>query len=131
MSGGRYIPRNWPKTWLNGSKLRKRTGCAKRSYFRYDLICSSRGAVFASTFPWVMTTPFGSAVVPEVKTISRASARGMFSGANAAGGWGANVFYKSSKSGGGKPRCPWLRGENITPPLTLLENPTPEYRPEP
>src|SRR5260370_30680601 len=105
MSGGRYIPRNWPKTWLNGSKLRKRTGCAKRSYFSYDLICSSRGAVFASTFPWVMTTPFGSAVVPEEKTISRASARVMCSGANAAGEWGSNSLFDVLKDGGCGSAC--------------------------
>ena len=40
-----------------------------RSYFRYFDSCSS-GARFASTLPCVRTTPFGSAVAPDVKRIS-------------------------------------------------------------
>ena len=72
-SGGRKIPRNCPKTWLSGSRLRKRIGCTSRSYFRYFPISVSIGARLPTTLAWVSTTPLGSAVVPEVKTISSGS----------------------------------------------------------
>ena len=58
------MPRNCPKTWLSGSRFRNRSGCTKRSYFRYPRISRSSGAMLARTLPWVMTTPLGSAVVP-------------------------------------------------------------------
>ena len=66
--------RNCPKTWLSGNRFKKRTGCTHRSYFRYFRISSSSGAILARTLPCVITTPLGSAVVPEVKTISSVSA---------------------------------------------------------
>jgi len=45
------------------------------SYFKYPRISRSSGAMLARTFPCVITTPLGSAVVPEVKTICRTSWR--------------------------------------------------------
>ncbi len=72
---GRNMPRNCPKTWLSGSRLRKRSGWKMRSYFRYPAIWRSSGSRFARMLPCVITTPRGSAVVPEVKTISTMSSR--------------------------------------------------------
>ena len=72
-SGGMKIPRNCPKTWLSGNRLRKRSGCTRCSYFRYLAISIASGARFPATLAWVSTTPLGSAVVPEVKTISSGS----------------------------------------------------------
>ena len=46
-----------------------------RSYFRYLPISRSSGSRFARMFPCEMTTPRGSAVVPEVKTICTMSSR--------------------------------------------------------
>ena len=46
-----------------------------RSYFRYLPISRSSGSMFARTLPCEMTTPRGSAVVPEVKTICTMSSR--------------------------------------------------------
>ena len=52
-------------------------------------ISVSSGATFESTFPCVMTTPFGSAVVPEVKTICRMSSgvRAVCASARHEGSW--------------------------------------------
>ena len=46
-----------------------------RSYLKYLPISRSSGSRLARMLPWEMTTPRGSAVVPEVKTISTMSSR--------------------------------------------------------
>jgi hypothetical protein len=56
--------------WLSGSRLRKRIGENGLAYFLYLLISRSTGMMFARMFLWVRTTPFGSAVAPEVNRIS-------------------------------------------------------------
>ena len=57
-----------------GQQVQEANGMHQRSYFRYFWISVSSGAILPSTLPCVITTPFGSAVVPEVKMISRTSA---------------------------------------------------------
>ena len=42
-------------------------------YFRYFFTSPSMGTMFASTLRWVIVTPLGSAVAPEVKMISMRS----------------------------------------------------------
>ena len=44
-------------------------------HFRYFSTSRSTGTMFASTLRWVMTTPLGSAVAPDVKMISATSSR--------------------------------------------------------
>src|SRR2546422_7939718 len=66
---------NCPKTWLRGTRFRKRMGWKKRSYFRYFLISVSSGSRLARILPCVITTPRGSAVVPEGKIISSVELR--------------------------------------------------------
>ena len=66
---------DWPNMWLNGNRLRNRMGENGRAYFRYFTISRSTGTMLARTFRCVMTTPFGSAVAPEVKMISAVSSR--------------------------------------------------------
>ena len=65
-SGGTNNARNWPKTWLNGTRVTKRNGWNQCSYFRYSSMPRSSGSRFARKLPCVRTTPRGSAVVPEV-----------------------------------------------------------------
>ena len=56
--------------WLSGRRFRNRIGRNGRAYFLYFAISRSIGTMFARMLRWVMTTPFGSAVAPEVKMIS-------------------------------------------------------------
>jgi hypothetical protein len=46
-----------------------------RAYVLYFLTSRSTGTMLASTLRWVSTTPFGSAVAPDVKMISTTSSR--------------------------------------------------------
>jgi len=50
--------------------FRNRIGRNGRAYFLYFAISRSIGTMFARMFLCVRTTPFGSAVAPEVKMIS-------------------------------------------------------------
>src|SRR5260221_9023644 len=56
--------------WLSGRRFRNRMGRNGRVYFLYLAISRSIGTMFARMFLCVRTTPFGSAVAPEVKMIS-------------------------------------------------------------
>ena len=56
--------------WLSGSRFRKRIGRNGLAYFLYFAISRSIGTMLARMLRWVMMTPFGSAVAPEVKMIS-------------------------------------------------------------
>ena len=67
----------WPNMWLSGRRFRKRMGAKGVAHFRYFITSRSTGTMFARTFRWVMTTPFGSAVAPDVKMISATSSRPM------------------------------------------------------
>ena len=64
-----------PNMWLSGRRLRNRIGANGVAHFRYFSTSRSTGTMLASTFRWVMTTPFGSAVAPDVKMISATSSR--------------------------------------------------------
>ena len=68
--GGTNVAIDWPNMWLSGSRFRKRIGRNGRVYFRYLAISRSIGTMFARMFLCVRTTPFGSAVAPDVKMIS-------------------------------------------------------------
>ena len=59
--------------WLSGSRFRNRIGTKGPIYLRYFSIPSSIGLRFASMLRWVMVTPLGSPVAPEVKRISATS----------------------------------------------------------
>ena len=72
--GGMNVAIAWPNMWLSGSRLRKRSGKNTFPYFRYLCTSCSIGTVFARMLRCVSTTPFGSAVAPEVKMISAVSA---------------------------------------------------------
>ena len=74
----------WPNMWLSGSRFRNRNGKNGLPYFRYFRTSRSTGTMFASTLRWVMTTPFGSAVAPDVKMISATSSRVTATGVNGA-----------------------------------------------
>ena len=82
--GGTKVAMACPNMWLSGSRFRKRIGWNGRAYLRYFAISRSIGTMLASTLRWVMVTPFGSAVAPDVKMISATSSR-----ATAAAGSGA------------------------------------------
>ena len=58
---------------------------AATTHLRYLRTSRSTGTMFARMLRWVMTTPFGSAVAPDVKMISATSSRPMVTG-GAAGG---------------------------------------------
>src|SRR5687768_4955299 len=68
--GGTNVAVDWPNMWLSGRRSRKRIGAKGRAYFLYLLISRSTGTMFARMFLCVSTTPFGSAVAPDVKMIS-------------------------------------------------------------
>ena len=68
--GGTNVAIDWPNMWLSGSRFRNRIGWNGRMYFRYFAISRSIGMMFARMFRWVIVTPFGSAVAPDVKMIS-------------------------------------------------------------
>src|SRR2546425_6088797 len=93
---------NCPKTWLRGTRFRKRMGWKKRSYFRYFLISVSSGSRLARILPCVITTPRGSAVVPEVKIISSVELRRNPGGAYGLRGWCATTSGRSSSASAGK-----------------------------
>src|SRR6476660_5577901 len=59
-----------PNMWLRGSRLRKRIGRNGTVYFLYFVTSRSIGTMFARMLRWVMRTPLGSAVAPDVKMIS-------------------------------------------------------------
>ena len=82
ISGGTNVASACPNRWLIGRRFRIRRGENGRTYLRYGAIWSSIGARFAARLPCVITTPFGSAVVPEVKTISAISALERGTGSN-------------------------------------------------
>src|SRR5687768_10623396 len=93
------MPINCPNTWLNGSKHRNRNGWTSRSHFAYLLNSISIGLRFASRLRCVRHTPFGSAVVPEVKTIWTRSSGLICSGAYGEDEWWAielSRFVKES-----------------------------------
>ena len=75
-----------------------------RAYFRYFTISRSTGTMLARTLRCVMTTPFGSAVAPEVKMISAVSSR-----VTAARGAWPVACQSNSDSGhtGVGPAWPW------------------------
>ena len=73
--GGMNVAIAWPNMWLSGSRLRNRSGKNGRPHLRYLSTSRSTGMMFARTLRWVMTTPFGSAVAPDVKMISATSSR--------------------------------------------------------
>src|SRR5271154_1443904 len=57
---------------------------------------ASRGSRLASRLPWEMATPFGSAVVPEVKTSWARSERGRAGGLYGADPWGERGSARSA-----------------------------------
>ena len=75
--GGTKVAIACPNMWLSGSRLRKRSGKNGVPHLRYLSTSRSTGTMFASTLRWVMMTPFGSAVAPDVKMISATSSRVM------------------------------------------------------
>ena len=83
-SGGRNNDRDCPNRWLSGSRFRIRSGRNGRAYFLYLAISASTGFTFANRLPCAITTPFGSVVVPDVKTISAMSSPVSATGASGA-----------------------------------------------
>ncbi len=73
MIGGMNAAIVCPNIWLSGSRFRKRMGAKGPMYLRYFEIPSSMGLRLARMLPWVMMTPLGSPVAPEVKRISAVS----------------------------------------------------------
>ena len=73
--GGMKVAIAWPNMWLSGSRFRNRNGKKGLPHFRYFRISRSTGTMFARMLRWVMTTPLGSAVAPDVKMISATSSR--------------------------------------------------------
>ena len=73
--GGMNVAIDWPNMWLSGSRFRKRMGENGRAYMRYFDTSRSTGTMFASRLRWVITTPLGSAVAPDVKITSATSSR--------------------------------------------------------
>ena len=73
--GGMKVAIAWPNMWLSGRRFRKRIGANGRLHFRCFRISRSTGTMFARMLRWVMTTPLGSAVAPDVKMISATSSR--------------------------------------------------------
>ena len=73
--GGMNVAIAWPNIWLSGSRLRNLKGKNGLPHFRYLRISCSTGTILARTLRCVMTTPFGSAVAPDVKMISAMSSR--------------------------------------------------------
>ena len=74
--GGTKVAIAWPNMWLSGSRLRNRIG--QNGFALLPVLRAPRastGTMFASTLRWVITTPFGSAVAPDVKMISATSSR--------------------------------------------------------
>ena len=71
--GGMNVDSACPNMWLSGSRFRNRSGKNGRPYRRYFKTSRSTGTMFARTLRWVMTTPFGSEVAPDVKIISAMS----------------------------------------------------------
>src|SRR5215475_1727875 len=62
-----------PNKWLSGSRFKKRIGWNGVPHLRYFLTSFSTGTMFERRLRWVISTPLGSAVAPEVKTISARS----------------------------------------------------------
>ena len=71
--GGTKVAIAWPNRWLSGSRFRNRSGKKGRPYRTYFRTSRSTGTMFASRLACVISTPFGSAVAPEVKMISARS----------------------------------------------------------
>ncbi len=72
-TGGMKVAIACPNMWLSGNRFRNLNGENGLAYFLYLRISRSTGTMFASTLRCVMTTPFGSAVAPDVKMISATS----------------------------------------------------------
>ena len=93
----------WPNMWLSGSTFRNRIGKNGVPYRRYFWISRWTGAMLATTFRCVSTTPFGSAVAPDVNTISTIS-EGVMSGLArpdpAASGSGVHRIVVMRQTGG-------------------------------
>src|SRR5262245_48044205 len=68
--GGTNVAIAWPNIWLSGSRFRNLSGRNGSVYFLYFAISRSIGTMLARMFLCVRTTPFGSAVAPDVKIIS-------------------------------------------------------------
>ena len=83
--GGTKVAMACPNMWLSGRRLRNRIGKKGRPYFLYFRISFSTGMMLARTLRWVRTTPFGSAVAPDVKMISTTSSRVTATGVKAGG----------------------------------------------
>ena len=75
----------------------------------------STGTILASTLRWVMTTPLGSAVAPDVKMISATSSRD--SGISGRSGGGASVHVSSCSFQMGGPGEP---GEFGVPGINVV-----------
>ncbi len=105
--GGMKVAIAWPNMWLSGSRFRNRRGKNGLPHFRYFRISRSTGTMFASTLRWVMTTPLGSAVAPEVKMISAMSSRVIATAGSAAAG-SASARQSSS--------CSFHTGTRAGPP---------------
>ena len=73
--GGMKVAIACPNMWLRGRRFRNLNGKNGLPHFRYLRISCSTGTMFARMFRWVMTTPLGSAVAPDVKMISATSSR--------------------------------------------------------
>ena len=71
--GGTKVAVACPNRWLSGSRFRNRSGKKGRPYRTYFRTSRSTGTMFASRLACVISTPFGSAVAPEVKMISARS----------------------------------------------------------
>ena len=119
---------NCPNTWLSGSVLRNRSGCTSRSYFKYFCISRSIGAKLASTLRCVCTTPFGSPVVPDVKTICSVSSAPSPSAGASRGSCGSAASKSSNASRGALPSSvrsnsrPPVISFGLTSPTTLAAN---------
>ena len=81
--GGTKVAMAWPNMWLSGRRLRNRIGENGRLHLRYFSTSRSTGTMLARTLRWVMTTPLGSAVAPDVKMISATSSRTTATGGGA------------------------------------------------
>ena len=75
--GGMNVAMACPNMWLSGSRFRNLSGLNGFAYVRYFSTSPSTGTMFARIFLCVITTPFGSAVAPDVKMISATSSRVM------------------------------------------------------
>src|SRR5437763_1815114 len=125
--GGMNVAMAWPNMWLRGRRFRNLNGKKGLPHFLYFRISRSTGTMFARTLRCVMTTPFGSAVAPDVKMISATSSRVIGSG----GGSPARVSKDHSSScsfSTGAATCD-VNGGTSCPPRTSASRTAPPMYP--